>query len=391
MNKKAITILGAIFLLIVGTIGFLLYQRSKSKTQETTPPPPVAQTTPPPATTENPPPSEELPPPDTQNPPPANTQGSTPIKLTDGKDIVSPVLFYQGNGISYFNSQGQLFQADLNSDSGLQLENTRELTVPLKAGVTKVLWPQSGNNYIIQYKVGDRDAWSVYVADKGEYVDLPSQVTSINWMPTGDKILYVWLDKAGKATLNIANPDNTGYQVITDFWESDDAISISPDGKTVLFFETKKPDSPNPINMVTADGKVFKSLVKDGYNKDVVWSPDSKKFMFFRKNSGSNDYGLWVANISSGEIKSMDITSALDKVAWSADSQSVFAAVPTGQGQDIFYKVDLASGDKTKFDPGPSIDARDLFLSGPQDYLFFRNAADNQLYGLLIVGSNSSN
>lgn len=383
MNKKAITILGAIFLLIVGTLGFLIYQRRANNTVVTAPPPPPVQVLPPPPADPLPPPVEILPP-----PPPTASGGA--VVLTD-TEAVSPVLFYQGNGVSYFNSQGQLFQQDLTvSATGVSLSNIRELSVPLKAGLKRVLWPDAGNNYIVEFETAGKKSWSVYVADRGEYVDLPEQVVSINWMPGGDKILYVWVDSSGVATLNVANPDNTGYQVVTDFWEPENDISISPDSKTVLFWQTQNKESPNPINQVTADGKVFKSVVKEGYNLGGVWSPDSRKFLFLQLDPTTQSYQLWVANTFSGEIRNLNVYTSLDKVVWTADSQAVFAAAPklsTGlvtESGDTFFKINLATGDSTEVNPNMSVNAVDLFLTSAQDNLLFRNLQDNKLYYLPV-------
>lgn len=384
MNKKAITILGAIFLLIVGTVGFLLYQSSgDSNTPPPALPPAPVSETPPPSLEPPPdlPPPSELPPPPVLPPPPASTSA---VKLTNSSDVVSPILFYQGDGISYFNTQGQLFQADLEFQGGIRLSNTRELTVPLKNGVRKVLWPAAGNNYIIEYELNGQKRWSVYVADRGEYVDLPSQITDINWAPLGDKIVYIWLDKENKATLNVANADNTGYQVITDFWETDNAISVAPDGKNILFFQTQNQQDPNKINIVTADGKVFKSIVKEGLNSGAIWSPDSKKFLFMKKVGVGGQSELWMANLFSGEVKNLDVMTTIQKVAWGADSQYVYAASQGAGGGDKIHKISLASGEQEEFDPGIQVDADNLFLSSTQDWIFFRNTEDLQLYGMQI-------
>src|SRR3989338_7870768 len=105
MNKKAITILGAIFLLIVGTIGFLIYQKRSKGTN--TPPPATVSPTPPPAVEPTPSPTEEPTPIPTDEPIPTPTEEPAPpvsnsgvVKLTDS-EVLSHVLFYQGNGEAF--------------------------------------------------------------------------------------------------------------------------------------------------------------------------------------------------------------------------------------------------------------------------------------------------
>src|SRR6185369_7488250 len=106
MNKKAIAILGAIFVLIVGTLGFLIYLKySGSKTPPVTTVSTSTPTTglPPAATTTN-----------TVIIPPAFGA----VKLTSDM-VVSPALFFNGSGITYFDNQGNLFQATLQNNNGL--------------------------------------------------------------------------------------------------------------------------------------------------------------------------------------------------------------------------------------------------------------------------------
>ncbi|HMR55099.1 MAG TPA: hypothetical protein PKD34_00705, partial [Candidatus Doudnabacteria bacterium] len=92
MNKKAIAILGGIFILIIGTLGVIIYLRSTGDEEPVT--------------------SEETPPvviqepvidfPDFEEPAPVPTTGSGATRLTD-EAVITPALFFQGNGIAYFN------------------------------------------------------------------------------------------------------------------------------------------------------------------------------------------------------------------------------------------------------------------------------------------------
>lgn len=405
MNKKAVTILGAIFLLIVGTVGFLLYQKSKNST-----PKPQASNTQDTNTnnsdnndnqnTDDQGNTDQTGNSDTDNTDSGNTDqdqasGSGAVKIVD-EEVVSPILFYQGNGITYFNNKGQLFQMDLSFENGKAIaSNKRELTVPLKSDIKKIIWPLTGNNYAAQMDgSGGRHLWSIYNSTSGTYVDLPEEVTSFNWIPSGDKILYIWLDKNGQSTLNVANPDNSNYQTITDIWENDDDIAISPDGRNILFYRTGSTDSINKINLVSPDGKIFKSIVKEGYNKGVLWSPDSKKFLFARRDPSTQKFQLWMGNLFSGEIKNLNVYATVDKATWSSDSKMVYAAAPkdlassgTELTQDTLFGINIDTGEQNTYNPGTSVDAQDLFLSLPGDKLFFKNLQDGGLYYLPVGAS----
>jgi hypothetical protein len=384
MNKKAIAILGAIFLLIVGTLGFLIY--SKYSGSKTPAPAPAAVNNNATST-------------DTSQPTPINTASSTPqtqnnssniVQLTSDQ-VVSPALFFNGTGISYFDHQGNLYQATLQNNNGqLQLTSKKQLDIPLKPGMTKILWPSKGNDFIAQFTdASGKNTWSYFNSNSGSYTNLPSQVESVDWMPTGDKVMYVWLDN-NKAALSLGNPDTSKHQTLGAMWEIDDQIHVSPNGSQVLYFETQNTSANNFINFVSSDGKTWKGLVKNGQNFGSLWSPDGQKFLFGKKDPSTQNYQLWVYNLNSGEIKNLGLFTTVDKAVWDKDSNVIYAAVPTsgiiGDNSltvDSFYKMDTSTLDKKQYtSSGASIDGRDLFLNSMSDKLFFRNAQDGGLYYL---------
>ncbi len=382
MNKKAIAILGAIFLLIVGTLGFLIYAKySKKPTID----PPVTQVNPQPVNNN----STSTPPVDPTPAPQSKVSGI--VKLTDDQ-VVSPVLFFSGSGINYFDRQGNLYQASLQDNNGqLQMTNKKKLEVAPKAGITKILWPSKGGDFIAQIlDATGKTGWSYFNSSVGQYVDLPPQITAVDWMPAGNKIMYIWLEN-NKATLNIANPDSTNWHQSAEMWETDDSITVSPDGSQVLYYEIANTGSNNAINSVSSDGKSWKGLVKSGQNYGALWSPDGQKFLFAKRDVNTQKYQLWIYNLTSGEVKNLGLFTTVSKVVWDKDSNIIYAAVPTsgsaGEASltvDGFFRMDTSSLDKKQYSANNSmqIDGRDLFLNNTSDKLFFRNAQDGALYYL---------
>lgn len=387
MNKKAITILGAIFLLIVGTLGVLIYQR-RSSTVTTPPPPPVTVTptpTPTPTPDPTPPPVDPNPTPTPTPTPPPGGQGSLSVLKVTDDEVISPVLFYQGNGIAYFNSQGQLFQADLDSTSGqIKLTNKRELAVPPKGGVRKVVWPAAGNNYLVQTQNNfGADVWSVYASDKGAYIDLPAQITAVNWMPDGEQLLYFWLED-GKTNLNISPVDLSTWQTITDIWENDNDLSISPDGKTILFWRKGNSGSSNAINLMTPDGKLFRSVVKEGFNQGGTWSPDSKKFAFNRKGP-NGQLQLWVGNLFTGEVQNMNVEAAVAEIMWGQDSKTLYVpSVANGVAQLV--RIDVPTAASQVISTDTAVSPTELFMTASGREIFFKDKQGLGLYYVDISG-----
>jgi len=379
MNKKAIAILGAIFLLIVGTLGFLIYSKYASK-----------QTT---DNTQN----TQTQVPDENNTDLVDTQpdlatttlpASNIVKVVDDQ-VVSPALFYNGKGVTYFDNQGNLYQVSFADESVSQ--SKKQLDIPVKANISKILWPAKGNDFIAEFSdPAGKKSWSYFNSAAGSYTDLPVQVDSVDWMPSGTQIMYIWLEN-GKATLNISDPDTKNWTAVAEMWETDNKLNISPDGQQVLYYETKNIGADNAINLVSADGKVWKGMVKSGFNFGVLWSPDGQKFMFAKKDPATQKYQLWVYNMSSGEIKNLGLFTTTEKTVWDKDSNIIYAAVPDtgtiGENSltaDSFYRMDVSTLERKQY-PSISdsqIDGRDLFLDSLGNKLFFKNAQDGSLYYL---------
>jgi len=392
MNKKAIVILGAIFLLIVGTLGFLVYSRYSSNEEQ------------------NPPPANSEPIPEDPNAnggntnPPTTTpeQAEKLVRLTLSEQVISPILFYNGNGVTYLNQSGQLIKADFEAlaNGQIQLTRTRDLGIASKSNITKILWPKNGDDFIAEISASTGSGFSsgrgfsYFNFATGAYIDLPEQVKALEWMPSGDKILFIWVDKDAegneKATLNMADPDTKNYQQIAELYEADDVLHLSPDGMNLVFHRTQNTESVNKIIQTTPQGTIWKDLVKEGFNYGILWSPDSQKFLFSKKERNSQKYQLWYYDLLTGEVKNLGLFSTVDKAVWAGDSKTVYAAVPTsgsaGEGAltiDSFYKIDTATLEKKEYQAYASdLDGRDLFLNSAGDKLFFRNAQDGGLYYL---------
>jgi hypothetical protein len=383
MNKKAIAILGGIFILIVGTLGVIIYLRSNSDSDVDA----VVIVDPAETTVEE----EPIDFPEFEEPEPAPDPADSATKLTD-EPVITPALFFQGNGIAYFNTSGQLFRTDMTiSDGTVLLSNKTEVVVPPKSDISKVLWPLVGNSYIAESGIGMAKSWNHYNPETGQYVPLPSAVKSVSWMPTGTQIMFVWVDGNGKATLNLGNPDTTGYQTLTEFWDNDVQISVSPDGKYVGFYRTQTADmNKNGIYTVTADGQSWGDVVIDGYNRGMLWSPDSSKMLFTKLDPATQKFTLWYADFVNKQVRSLGVTTSETKAVWTKDSQNIVVAVPTsgtvGQGatSDTFYRMNVATGSREEFSPGSGVDGQELFLSMDETIVFFRNAQDGALYSLFL-------
>lgn len=376
MNKKAIAILGGVFLLIVGVLGYLIYARSSTKNQAQ-----VAQEQSTPAP--EPAPEEPEPTPEPTEPTPVSA-----TKLTDDR-VVSPTFSFDQTGLVYFDAQGNLLGTKITQEgTSLLLQDKQNAGIPALPNVVKVIWPSTGQSFIAIQLSGDKKTITVADEQTGTLKPLPKQVYSIDWATPANKVFYIWVDEKGKATLNIANPDLNAYVKLADIWDADTMIDVSPDGSQIAFYRNQSTDiTKNVIAMVSADGKVFKGIAKEGYNRGINWSPDSKKFVFGKQMPGSQRYELWLADIITGATTSLGVKTSPEKTVWSSDSQSIYAAEPKGNSGfvsagDQLYKIDVSTGSNETLEIGATVDMKDLFIIDNYKSLFFKDGLTGALFYL---------
>lgn len=379
MNKKAIAILGGVFILIVGVLGFVIYSRSNKKSEIVTEKP--AQSTEETASTT----PVETPTPITN---PTETKA---VRLSD-EAVLSPILTYQQDGISYFNRAGQLFQTDFQISNGsVLLSNKRAVPIDPKLGLSKIFWPPTGNYFIALSTSDSIKRWYMFNPNINQYTELPRQLYSIDWLPNGEQVVYIWVDDTGKSNMSIANPDLTGYRKLIDMFEPDNFIDVSPDGLKVAFYRNQNQDpTKNTINIVNVASKQVTGVVKEGYNRGTNWSPDSRKFLFNKRDPATQRFSLWLADTVTGEVKPLGVMSSVNKAVWSQDSQLVYVGEPIrgnadiGLTEDNLAIINTSTGMKEIIATGAPVDMQDLFLSSDKTMLFFRNAQDNYLYHIKL-------
>lgn len=384
--------MGAIFILIVGTLGFLIYSKwgTKSSVVKTD----TTQKSAIPDTGASPSGDTGGGIPDT-TPPAEVPPSSSVVNKLSSDPIYNPFLFYEGNAIYYFDRDGKVYQSGLVFESGKAGRMTDPVVFdyPDKANISKVLLSPKGNDYIVEIDTGLKKRYSYFSSQLRAFIDFPENIISVDWLPQDNKVVYVWLDN-NKATLNISDPDTQNWKKISDMWEPDNHVDVSPNGQVILFYRTlNSAASSNSINLVTPDGKTWQELIKDGYNFGTLWSPDSKKFLFNKREAGSLKYQLYSYELESGNTQNLGLFTTVDKVVWGKDSKTIYAAVPKSESSDAgsgsftkddFYSMDITDlTSKKPYLTGESaVDGRNLFLSIDNARLFFKNAQDGFLYYL---------
>ncbi|MBI4049727.1 MAG: hypothetical protein HY395_02855 [Candidatus Doudnabacteria bacterium] len=295
-------------------------------------------------------------------------------KLVD-EAVISPISSFDGSAIWYFNASGQLFRVMLDG-SGLTEFPLPALTT---GSLIQALWPQQGNDFIITTITSIGEVKYHYDNDQKKYVQLPEAVQSLDWMPDGERILYVW--KAGDNTqqLKIAVPDSSGFSTIAELFWLDYVVKVSPTGDRALVYRSKPTQELNKIYQVDIESGKFDPVVEEGKNIGAVWVPGGEKFIFAQERAlGATR--LLMYNFSNRQVTDLDLATSIDKISVDPTGKTLYAAAgKSGIPGEEFVKLDLLTfNQETYYQPEQDTKVKSLLeIKGK---LYFVNLFDNKLY-----------
>jgi len=306
------------------------------------------------------------------------------LSLISSVPVVSPALALDEASVWYFDSGGRL----LNFIFDQGTEQVFEL--PFIYGVEKVLWPPTGNDFIIKAADG---VFRLYKAEEQVFIDLPKNIKELAWLPDGKRIVYIWQRADGGLELKVSNSDGSNYSKVADLFTEYRLVS-SPVEEAALLIQPLNEGVNRVFKVSLADG-TFTEILDRGKNIAVKFSPDGKKLLFARLNEDQGLPELWLHDFSLGTYENLKITTVPDKVVWSASSQRFYFGLPknilvgdpeiTTATSDTLYYYDLASKQTAKvpvYSADGSVDYRDLLITTDERALIFRNGRNGKLYKL---------
>jgi serine/threonine protein kinase/Tol biopolymer transport system component len=172
--------------------------------------------------------------------------------------------------------------------------------------------------------------------------------------PDGKYVLNV-MDEGGKQSLWLRNlPTNSNTQVVAPANVYYRHLRFSPDGNYLYFIRTE-PGSEELEYLYRAPllGGTPEKLVTD-IDSNITFSPDGKKFAFFRDNNPEpGKYRLLVVPVEGGEEKVLHGGSTSDRMfdpAWSPDGKTIVCSVlQPGNAFSGLVALDVASGQQKLF------------------------------------------
>lgn len=270
---------------------------------------------------------------------------------------------------------------------------------------TRIVWSPKKDHVLLLLKQSNgQGLWHFADLTTKTLVPLRSEMSRLAWNNLGDKILYQFTDANGERTLNIANPDGTGWKKLVSLHQ-DAFIAAVPQSTAVSFWSKPNALQKTYFETIGLLGENHKLLLSEKFGADYLWSPNGEKVLAsISGEKGGQTISLNIMNGNGGELQSLGLPTLVSKAVWSKDNKTIYYALPGGlpenttlpndyydkpiNTKDTFWKMDTETGKKTRLtDPqniAQNIDSTDLFLSPKEDMLFFTDRVTQRLYRLDI-------
>jgi len=321
---------------------------------------------------------------------------SSQITAISDEAVLSPVLTPEKTAIKYYSkNDGRAYQINLDGTSKKTLSDQK---LP---GLASIAWSPDTSKVITRFAANGKNKFYYYDYGKNQGVQLKENLDAVFWQ-NDTKIIYKYFNpKTKERTLNISDPDGSNWNKITDVTFRNLSLASIPKTGLISFWNSPDSFTETAFQSTPIIGGEKKTLLAGKFGADYLWSPDGSTVLISSsQEKASPRMQLAIANDRGGEYKNLDIPTFVSKTAWSRDNKTVYYALPGNVpanailpndyndkkflSTDTFWKVDVATGEKSRIVPldkiGGQYDANSLFLNSDESLLFFINRADGKLY-----------
>lgn len=288
--------------------------------------------------------------------------------------VLSPTLSKEKNSVLYYDkNSGQVFEA---GPGGL---NEKLVSDKLLPDLMATLWSPNKKEVVSVFDTNNGKDFRYYNYQTNKAVDLGRAVKSLAFSPDGSHIAYLrslGLDGA----IYVSAPDGSSPRKIIDTRLSDIELSW-PSGEYISVKTSV--DGRDGVYLLSLTGNLTKFVDEPG-KVDVLWSSGGTKLLYSTRESGSPM--LFVKDAPSSSVKALNISTPAYKCAWGINSDYVFCAVGrSGQGGEDIYKINMDGTKELLSSPVKSISAKQLMLTGTENFLIIANETDGKIYSLKIT------
>lgn len=267
---------------------------------------------------------------------------------------------------------------------------------------TRVLFTENRDQALLLLRqISGGVLWYLANIETKSLTPLKPEMGRLAWDNLGQKIYYQYTDPVtGSRSLNIANPDGSGWKKLTDLGTDDFFLTAVPKSTLVSFWSRPEAKSLAPLESINAVGESRQISFSGAFGGDYSWSPNGDHLLISGSDTSNGEgFSLRIMPEKS-QATTLSLPTLISKTAWSKNGRVVYYALPGALPEnavlpdeyftsplytkDTFWKVDITTGKKTRLielkSSTRSFDSSDLFLSEREDFLFFTDRVDKKLY-----------
>lgn len=279
--------------------------------------------------------------------------------LTPDTEVQDPAPSTDGSMRYYDPNDGKFYHVNENGDIST-------LSDAQFRGAEKVDWANNSNEVILEFPDKSKVYYNI---DTKRQVTLPKEFEEIKFSPTDSQIafLYMHVDEE-RRVLAVSSPDGTSAKTLESLGQHADNVMVdwSPTGKVAATYSEFIDANRQTLGFIGLNGENLKGAVVEGRGIRSQYAPNGQQLLY-SSYSADTGYkpGLWVVDADGDNIgknrKQLDVNTFADKCTISSNSKTAYCGVPTqqiygfGLDEDVLagvpdeiYKIDLASGVKTK-------------------------------------------
>jgi hypothetical protein len=180
----------------------------------------------------------------------------------------------------------------------------------------------------------------VYDFRAREAVRLENGITSIDWSPEGDSLIY-YVDREGNPPmLRIVDYSGIDPRSIRENFVLQDPIVRWYEDNHISFWQLPIETRPSSIVTMRTNGAEASELLGEFPSAQAIFSPDGNRVLVSHNDPASGKSVLRLGDTETAEFRDVSLTTWVDKCTWTADSSRILCFVPQNLKGGFVYPED---------------------------------------------------